>query len=240
MITFFPYGDAAVLVNFEQKITLEINDQIQLLIQKLEQTDILGIQYWIPAYCSLTVVFDVEKTNYQEVVQKIQLAQKTKPINPKIKNEGRILNIPVCYDDIFAPDLTNLSQQLHLFKQEVIEQHTAQSYRVFMIGFLPGFPYMGILPNALKCHRKSTPRLKVPARSVGLAGLQTGIYPTDAPGGWQIIGKTPIDIFRLNHQNPFLFKNGDQVNFYPVSLASFRKIEKNLTQNSFDFKEIYD
>jgi len=242
-INFQPYGDSAILINFKQKIDLVINQQVVQLAKKIEQVAFDWVQFCIPAYCSLTVGFDFKKIQYEDAVLKMQsliLSLKTEVQQPILKEKTtRILNIPVCYNDEFALDLNALSQEKQLSTQEIIELHTAKTYHVFMLGFLPGFPYLGILPKELSYQRKATPRTKVPARSVALAGLQTGIYPSDAPGGWQIIGKTPLPIFLTDVKNPFLFQAGDQVNFHPISKHDFQKIEHDIAHQTFNWQSIY-
>lgn len=243
MPNFQPYGDTAILINFEQKINIAINGQISFLNKKITEKFSEWIQFCIPAYCSLTVGFDWEKVTYEEAVLKIQTLisnLKNDFESPVLeKKETRILNIPICYDAKFALDLKTLSQQKQLSPKEIINYHSSKTYHIFMLGFLPGFPYLGILPNEIACQRKANPHPKVPARSVGMAGLQTGIYPSDAPGGWQIIGKTPVDIFSPQNENPFLFQVGDQVNFYKISYSAFQKIEQDISKQTFNWKEIY-
>ncbi|MFT4760838.1 MAG: inhibitor of KinA [Paraglaciecola sp.] len=236
-IKFLPYGNRAILINFEQKISSAINHQVTWLATQIEAARFAGIEFCIPAYCSLTVGFDLKKTDYLSVVKIIkQLISKYKDNFkqeiPK-KEIAPIVKIPVCYHEDFAPDLIEVSKQTGLSIAKIITLHTAQTYHVFMLGFLPGFPYLGVLPKELSVKRKATPRLKVPARSVGLAGLQTGIYPSDAPGGWQIIGQTPLAVFIEKADNPFLLKAGDQVQFHAISKEEFLvSLESGLVQNT--------
>ncbi|MDB5197332.1 MAG: hypothetical protein JWP88_1703, partial [Flaviaesturariibacter sp.] len=135
--------------------------------------------------------------------------------------QHRQLRIPVCYDQAFAPDLKTVAAQAGLSVEEVIHIHTHTSFRVYMIGFLPGFAYMGEVPDAIAVARRSEPRTKVSAGSVGIAGKQTGIYPFDSPGGWQLIGKTPASLFRKKEASPTLFQPGDEVLFYPITINEF-------------------
>lgn len=214
-----PYGDNALLINFEQKIDTEIHQVVKayhLAIQNIDE-----VLYQIPAYCSITVIFDQKSTSYEELKAKIKDLT-IKPVQTQTK--AKIIEIPVCYEADFAPDLQSLSQDLKLSKEEIISLHTGQTYDVFMVGFLPGFPYLGKLPSKLECKRKSTPRKIVKSGSVGLAGSQTGIYPSDAPGGWQLIGQTPLKIFDTAKKDPFLLKMGDRVKFYSISAEKFKEI----------------
>jgi len=141
-------------------------------------------------------------------------------------NKGaRLLKIPVCYEAPYALDLIELSEAKGISKAEIIKLHTNQTYKVYMLGFLPGFVFMGKVVPELACNRKVTPRLRVPASSVGIAGFQTGIYPMISPGGWQILGRTPLKIFDPQKENPFLFQAGDEVNFYAITAEEYGKIE---------------
>lgn len=137
------------------------------------------------------------------------------------------IEIPVCYESEFAPDLESLAKDIDLSPDQIISLHTSTTYDVFMMGFLPGFPYLGQLPAQLECKRKAVPRKLVSAGSVGIAGKQTGIYPLDAPGGWQLIGQTPLKIFDALAEESFLMKMGDKVKFKSISAETFNKIQKD-------------
>ncbi len=227
MMTFSSYGDSALLVNFEQKIQAEINDLVIMLTSAIQAAKIPGILFCIPAYCSLTIGYDPLLWNYEQLCQKIEEVPLAHQEHNSLQKK-RMLRIPVCYEDGFSLDFPEVIKQTGLSKSEIIKLHTTTDFRVFMLGFLPGFPYMGTLPEALFCSRKSTPRLSVPIQSVGLAGYQTGIYPTKAPGGWQIIGRTPLKIFDVNRKDPFMFQAGDLVRFHSISQTSFRRLEKDV------------
>jgi inhibitor of KinA len=138
-----------------------------------------------------------------------------------ISTNKRLIKIPVCYDLSFAPDLVSLAEQHQLTTDKVIQLHTGKNYRVFMIGFLPGFAYMGSVDEKINTPRLSKPRTLVPAGSVGIAGEQTGIYPFDSPGGWQLIGKTPVQMFSASRDLPCYLQPGDEVQFYPITLSEY-------------------
>ena len=142
------------------------------------------------------------------------------------KSANKTWKIPACYDESFALDL-KLIQQLHqITKEEIINLHTSESYYTYYIGFMPGFPYLGDIPSQLITPRLATPRIKIPARSIGIAKNHTCIYPKISPGGWNIIGQIPFDIFDLQNPNPSLFLPGDKVSFYSVSNKEFQQIQK--------------
>ncbi|WKV14098.1 5-oxoprolinase subunit PxpB [Marivirga harenae] len=214
------YGDNALLINFEQKIDSETHQLVKSYHNAI--INIEEVVYQIPAYCSITVVFDNESINFEILKDKI----KELGIKPEqTQSKSKIIEIPVCYETDYAPDIESLAQDLKLSQEDIISLHTSQTYDVYMMGFLPGFPYLGKLPKELECKRKSTPRKFVKSGSVGLAGIQTGIYPSEAPGGWQLIGQTPLKIFNSRKEEPFLLKMGDLVKFYTISATEFKKIQ---------------
>ncbi len=240
---FQPFGDNALLINFEQVIDIQINQKVIELAQNIDAAQWQEITFLIPAYCSLTVGFNSEKVSYEVLVDKINLLRKNngseKKRIPQDDKSTRILKIPVCYDTKFALDIEDVGEQKKLDCNEIITLHTATVYHVFMLGFLPGFPYLGSLKDELVSDRKEAPRMKVPSGSVGIAGNQTGIYPLEAPGGWQIIGRTPIDIFDAKLDNPFLFQVGDSVRFEPITLKRFFEIKEEVMLSKFNIMSLY-
>lgn len=238
MITYQIYSDQAILINFEQKIDPHINVKVQTLNKKIQTSNIAGVTFCIPAYCSLTIGYDSAMILYAVLVEKIKRLVEQIPIVLENKT-SRLLKIPVCYEAAFAPDIEEVAHSKNITVQELMAIHTSRIYQVYMLGFLPGFVYMGKLPAALEVQRKATPRLRVPAGSVGLAGLQTGIYPSEAPGGWQIIGRTPLSLFDPNRVEPFMFQAGDKVQFEAISLSDFEgygKFSKFVISKKLDEK----
>lgn len=217
-----PYGDSALIINFDQQISYEIHELVKAYHFAIQSFD--EVQYQIPAYCSITVVYDFESIKYEQLKTKIARLN-VLPDQSQSILESKIIDIPVCYEGSYAPDLLSLSEDLGLKSKEIIALHTGQLYDVYMMGFLPGFPYLGKIPEKLECKRKSNPRKHVKAGSVGLAGNQTGIYPSDAPGGWQLIGQTPLKIFNISKPDPFLIKMGDKVRFNSISSSEFEEYE---------------
>ena len=222
------YGDQALLINFEQKIDPTINAEVVRLKNAIDEANIDGLTFLIPAYCSLTIGYNPRIIDHDTLIQVIKqlitnsLEKKEKARSKKI---ARKVRIPVCYEAPYALDIQSLSEEKGIVVDEIIELHTSQIYKVYMLGFLPGFVFMGKIPEALQCSRKVTPRLSVPASSVGIAGFQTGIYPTISPGGWQILGRTPLKIFSPEKENPFLFQAGDEVEFYAITTEEYLKIK---------------
>lgn len=225
-----PYGDCALLVNFEQQIDPEINARVIALNEAIGAAGLSGITFCIPAYCSLMVGYDPAAAQFEILREQIvTLARDSARTSDR--SPARRLKIPVCYEEPYAMDFEDLCRQTSRSREEIIGLHTSAVFRVYMLGFLPGFAYMGRLPEALVCARKTTPRVRVPARSVGLAGHQTGIYPSDAPGGWQIIGRTPLRVFDGAKENPFLFQPGDEVVFESIPAEAFERMEDWRVEN---------
>ncbi len=237
-ISFHPLGDEAMLINFEQKIDGLINEQVHSLARSIELSNFPFINYITPAYCSLTIVFNKSQIGYAELEKRI-IALEDKLEKPA-DSITRKLYIPVCYHRSFALDLNEVINQTGLSASEIVENHTSIPFKVYMLGFLPGFPYLGKLPIEMECCRKANPRLDVPKGAVGLAGLQTGIYPRASPGGWQIIGNTPIDLFSTDRSQPFLFQAGDDVQFYSISKSKHQLIAKEQNQGIFNWSNVYD
>ncbi|MCB0666689.1 MAG: 5-oxoprolinase subunit PxpB [Saprospiraceae bacterium] len=224
-LNIYPLGDRALVINFDQKINRKINNEVLKLTHYLKSKNIEGILYFIPAYCSLTIAFDGDKWNIPDLSERIlrfweKLDDQHIEITP-----GRSWQIPICYDGKYGLDLDKISREKKVDKSQIVDWHTSKIYSVYMLGFLPGFVYLGDLPEPLHCSRRTRPRTRVPARSVAIAGAQTGIYPLEAPGGWQVIGKTPIPIFFPTADPPFLFKCGDQVRFYPVTEKEYLELQ---------------
>lgn len=222
-MTFHPLGDSALLINFGQKIDFYINEAVINLSKMIEACEWDEVAFLIPAYSSLTIGFNNELISFDGFVKKIKQLEK-KGLTT-FDTERRMLKIPVCYDEEFALDMQEVQGKTGLTKKEVIAVHSSHSYHVYMLGFIPGFAYMGILPDQIFCNRKEVPRLKIPERSVAIAGNQTGVYPLDAPGGWQIIGKTPLKVFDGKKAQPFLFQAGDTVKFEPIDMSTYKKME---------------
>ena len=232
-----PLGDNALLINFDQQIDPEVHQQVVDLSEKLTAAHIRGIIYVQPAYCSLTIGYDHSEIEYQELKRSIQ------EIEPPAKvadMPGRSLVLPVCYQAPYNLDLSEISKNAGLSEQEIIRLHTTTTYRVYLLGFLPGFPYLGVLPEQLHFSRRAQPRIKISERSVGIAGKQTGIYPSESPGGWNILGRTPLPIFRTDSEHPFLFKTGDQVKFEAINSQTYTTIRQDIEQATFDWQSIYE
>lgn len=224
------FGNTAILLELDNKISKGVSNTINVLYQRLKKESWLGVTNLIPAYTSLTIVFDPEVVESWTIVSRIKDLSYSKEDKPDIS--PRHINLPVCYDPYFGWDLIQTATSLGCNENDLIEQHCSVDYDVYMIGFLPGFPYLGLLPDQLECSRLDEPRKKVSQGSVAIAGRQTGIYPLDSPGGWRIIGNTPVPLFEPLSTNPFLIHRGDMVRFYAVTIDEHGDITERLTNGS--------
>ncbi|NWF87242.1 5-oxoprolinase subunit PxpB [Candidatus Bathyarchaeota archaeon] len=233
-----PFGDTALVVEFGNTISLEINTRVIALSEAVQKAKIEGVEELVPTYRSLLIRYNPLKTSYEQLVFRIKDIEKTLK-ETATKVESKRITIPVIYGDIYGPDLVHVARFHGLSEKQVVKLHSEKEYRVYMIGFVAGFPYLGEVPDEIATPRLETPRLKVPAGSVGIAEKQTGIYPCEAPGGWQIIGRTPIKLFDPRQQPPALLKPGDTVKFKPVSEKEFKTIEEATLKSVYSsFSEV--
>ena len=210
-------GDSVTIVEFEERIDERINAQAIALANRVERAQIAGVRDIVPTYRSVAVYFDPLRIDYAALQEALSGAgQHLVSEGATDRAVGAPVRIPVRYGGEHGPDLGEVAAFAGLSEAEVVAKHVAVSYRVFMMGFVPGFPYMGTVDATIAAPRRTTPRVRVPAGSVGIAGSQTGIYPTETPGGWQLIGRTDVPLFDLSRPAPFLLKAGDTVQFYPV------------------------
>ena len=215
-------SDQSLLVSFGQEITLESHQSVVKLLRLLEATPITGIRNLHPAYCSLLIKFDPMKLDHDELQARLlpRLAQLEETPLP----EPQQIEIPVCYGEEFGPDLSEVATMHEMTPAQVIELHSSPTYIVYFLGFAPGFGYLGGLPKALASPRLETPRAKVPQGSVGIGGNQTAIYPLATPGGWRLIGRTPLAMFRRERTPMSLLQIGDQVRFRTISKDEFAEL----------------
>ena len=231
----YPLGDQALTIQFGNTINEATNKKLMQLFNQLQINPIKGVIDIIPAYASLTICYDcsivynptstisIFEWMKEQLINKLQFTK-------EIISNNKIIKIPVCYDFLLAPDLEEISLSIGISCKELIEIHCATTYSVYMLGFLPGFPYMASVDERIRINRKSTPRTIVPKGSVGIAGEQTGIYPLDSPGGWQLVGQTPFNIFDVSKEIPCFLQPGDKVQFYSIGINEFNKIKKEENQ----------
>jgi inhibitor of KinA len=222
-VQFQPASDQSLLVYFGQQVTLDANLRIRKLLRLLDLEPVPGIRNLHPAYCSLLVDFDALKLRHAELeailrsyLGRLETAQLPNP---------REREIPTCYGGEFGPDLDEVARLHGMTPAQAVELHASVTYVVYFLGFVPGFAYLGELPEAVATPRLISPRRSTPPGSVGIAGNQTGVYPFATPGGWRLIGRTPIAMFRPDRKNMSFLSIGDRVRFTPISVARFAALE---------------
>jgi inhibitor of KinA len=232
-VRLFPLGDAAVVVEFGTAINPATHRAIAAFRARLARQPFVGLRELVPAFTTLTVYYDPwlasENGRYPEPYERVtahlrQLLAETQATAAAQETEA--VEIPVCYGGAFGPDLDFVAQHARLSPAEVIRLHTAPEYLVHMIGFAPGFPYLGGLDARLATPRRPQPRPLVPAGTVGIAGPQTGIYSLPTPGGWQLIGRTPLALFEVARAVPSLLRAGQKLRFVAISAEEFTEIEQ--------------
>ena len=212
-------GDRGLLVEFGEGIDPKVNTKVRAMAKALEKKIPKGVKEMLPTYRSLLFIYDPGVTNPDMLCKLIKRVENTLE---KIEIEPwKVVEIPVCYANKFGPDMENVQKAHGLTTEEVIFLHSKPEYLIYMVGFTPGFAFLGGLDEKLHTPRLTTPRMLVPEGSVGIANNQTGMYPIASPGGWQLIGKTPLKLFAPDRANPFLYKAGDKIKFKPISQIEY-------------------
>ncbi|WP_421616930.1 5-oxoprolinase subunit PxpB [Brevibacillus sp. TJ4] len=236
--TFQPLGEHAVVVQFGTSMNLESYEKVQRTAALLDESPLPAMVEYIPAFATITIFYNpVELFEWHK--RRHAATEREQPavslyglycdlISDLLRQTehtreaaGRIVEVPVCYGGAFGPDLGEVARLNQMGEQDVIEIHASGDYLVYMIGFAPGFPYIGGMSERIAAPRRKSPRLSIPAGSVGIAGKQTGIYPLETPGGWQIIGRTPLRLFRPEDNPPTLLRAGDRIRFSPISTEEY-------------------
>jgi inhibitor of KinA len=214
-----PAGDSVLIVEFDERIDPAVNARAIAVADAILAAGLPGVRDVVPTYRSVAVYFDPLRTDYGTL--RVLIERQAARAAPDASPQRAPVRIPVCYGGDFGPDLESVAACAKLTADEVIGLHAGRTYRVFMLGFVAGFAYMGIVDSRIGVPRHTNPRVRVPLGSVGIAGVQTGIYPAETPGGWQLIGRTPVKPFDPSRPEPFLLKAGDAVQFYPIDRAQY-------------------
>lgn len=229
-----PLGDAAIIISFGDVISPAIHAWVKAFAKKLHNHSFPGFIELVPAYTTVTIFYNPwicsEKGKHNPYEQATNfILEQLHQLKAETEITARTVEIPVCYGGQFGPDLEFVASHNNLSPAEVINIHSGGTYLVYMIGFAPGFPYLGGMDERIAAPRKNSPASLIPAGSVGIAGLQTGIYSLPTPGGWQLIGRTPLNLFNPKQQPPNLLQAGDRVQFFPITQAEYeeRKVREN-------------
>jgi inhibitor of KinA len=216
-----PASDSSLLVVFGDVISPELHQRVMGLFHALQKSGDPRIRNLHPGYASLLVDFDPLRLTHEELTAVVEQLAGSR--NLAVNNSDLVISIPVCYDIEFGPDLPDVARHAGLSVEEVIRLHSSPTYLVYFLGFSPGFVYLGGLPEALDTPRLATPRASIAGGSVGIAGSQTGIYPVDSPGGWRLIGRTPLRMFDPEAEPPTRLQPGDRMKFAPIDQAQFEE-----------------
>lgn len=230
-------GDSAVCVEFGNEISPEINKKIRAFKIAVEKSDIPGIVETVPTYRSLLVHYHPEVIGFKALTEefdKLMGSLSSIPIPPPT-----VIEIPVLYGGEMGPDIENVAEHNHKTVEEVIKIHTSEEYLIYMIGFIAGFPYLGGMSKEIATPRLKSPRVKIEGGSVGIAGEQTGIYPVASPGGWQLIGRTPLKLYDADREKPVLLEAGQYIKFAAVTEEEYKKIDKEVEDGTYKYV-VYD
>lgn len=213
-------GDSAIVVEFEERVDPDVNARAIALADSITARRFEGVKDVVPTYRSVAVHFDPLRVDYDALVAHLEGGHASNDARGAA-HDAATVRIPVCYGGEWGPDLPDVATFAGVSEDDVVRLHTSTIYRVFMLGFVAGFAYLGPVDARIRMPRHQTPRVRVPLGSVGIAGAQTGVYPAETPGGWRLIGRTPVLPFDLDRPEPFLLKAGDAVQFHAISRAEY-------------------
>lgn len=222
-IRFLPCGDSAVTVEFGNRIDDQLNGAVHAFASAVEALGHPAIREVVPTYRSATVHYLPHLLEYAALVQLLRPLTETQGGAGPF---GAPVEIPVLYGGPWGPDLEEVAAHCGMTPEQVIAAHSAPCYRIYMLGFTPGFPYLGGMDPRLATPRRKEPRIRIPAGSVGIAGSQTGVYPIESPGGWQLIGRTPLRLFDLGSDPPVLLQAGRSIRFVPIDEPTYHRLER--------------
>lgn len=230
-IKFIPAGDKSVVMEFGNSIKPEINAKIRNMVMAIDEGNLKGISEIIPTYRSILIIYNPLLIEYNSLIE--YLKETSSSLGEETDNEARIVELPTVYGGEYGPDIEFVASHNNLTVDEVIKIHSSTDYLLYMLGFTPGFGYLGGMSKDIETPRLQVPRTKIPAGSTGIAGSQTGIYPIDSPGGWQLIGRTPVKLYDPLGTPPILLNAGDYVRFVPVSEEEYLKIQEDINNGKY-------
>ncbi len=229
----YPVGDMALSVDFGNVISEEINEKVMQLEHVLQEEKIPGILEMLPSYRALLVRYNPAELSYAQLSEKIGKAQERGGSQETHSRRKTIRLIPCCYGGRYGEDLKGMETLTGLSEQEIIAIHSGTDYKIYMLGFLPGFVYLGGMDERIAASRLDVPRVAIPAGSVGIGGKQTGVYPIASPGGWRLIGSTPVRFYDPAAKKPILCSAGEYIRFVPVSESEYEKIAADIAAGTY-------
>ena len=231
-VRFLFSGDSALVIEFGNEISVDINKKIRKMMDDIKKENIDGIVELVPTYCSLLINYDVLKIDYNTLVEKLKTFLNNN-LETAEGEEVTLVEIPTLYNDEVGPDLSYVAEHNKISKEEVIKIHTGTDYLVYMLGFMPGFTYLGGMSEKIATPRLESPRLQIYPGSVGIAGKQTGMYPSMSPGGWRIIGRTPLKLYNPDSDTPVYISSGDYVRYFSISEEEYNDILKKVENDEY-------
>lgn len=235
-VSVMPSGDRALIVEFGRVIDEAVNTRVQQLADVLDRKKPAGVLECVPTYRSLLVLYDPMTVGYESLKNTIL---KLVPSEGEARSRKKtVLQIPCCYGGEYGPDLEEMQQICNLSSEEIVRLHSGQLYKIYMLGFLPGFVYLGGMDSRIAAPRLSVPRTLIPAGSVGIGGSQTGVYPIASPGGWRLIGSTPVRFYDPDRINPILCRAGEYIRFIAVTPKEYAAIARDVSAGTYTVSEI--
>lgn len=226
-------GECGLVIEFGAGIDPLVNKRVHQLARRIQLQFSPFVEAVVPTYRSLLILFDPLRISRGDLVSKIEKLSTEREADSSVVRTGAVITIPTCYGGEFGPDLEFVARHNNIGAEEVIRIHTSTAYQIYMMGFTPGFPYLGGMSEKIAAPRLEKPRTSIPAGSVGIAGTQTGLYPVESPGGWQLIGRTPLKVFNPASGSPFLYSAGDFLQFEAVSASDYEKIRADVVRDNF-------
>ena len=230
-IKFIPAGDKSVVMEFGNSIKPEINAKIRNMVMAIDKSRITGISEIVPTYRSILIIYNPLLIEYYDLIE--SLKEIANNLGEETNSEARIVELPTVYGGEYGPDIEFVAEHNNITVDEVIKIHSSTDYLLYMLGFTPGFGYLGGMSKDIETPRLQVPRTKIPAGSTGIAGSQTGIYPIDSPGGWQLIGRTPVKLYNPLGTPPILLNAGDYVRFVPISEEEYLSIQEQIKEGKY-------
>lgn len=231
-------NEQTIIYYFENEISRSTFNKVQYVVTYIEKQQLTSIIEIVPSYSSIMLTIDTTIDVPKTVIAQLNIEALDLNSISKEMEQTRIINIPVLYGDEHGPDLEEVAQHNDLSINEVVNIHSSNLYLIYLLGFMPGFPFLGGLSEKIHTPRRNEPRTKIPAGSVGIANNQTGLYPNQSPGGWQIIGQTPIDVFNINREPMCLYQPGDYIKFYSITQEEFEDFKEQQQNNTFNYERL--